>query len=140
MSEISPIAQHMYDNDPFSIWLGIIIEECTLGYCRLTMDVREEMTNGFGIAHGGITFSFADSAFAFASNTYGPKSVSIETTIAHTSPVRAGDKLLAECREVNKSPRIGLYTVVVTNQDDQLVAHFRGTVYRKKEEWELSPN
>ena len=131
------IVQHMYANDPFSQWLGIEIKEVQLGRVILKMEVREEMTNGFGIAHGGISYSLTDSALAFASNTYGPQAVSIETSVAHTHPVRTGDRLIATAEEEHRSRRIGRYRIEIKNQSDETVALFRGTVFIKEREWDI---
>ncbi|MGB0177436.1 MAG: hydroxyphenylacetyl-CoA thioesterase PaaI, partial [Owenweeksia sp.] len=130
MKQPREIVDQMYTNDAFSIWLGIERLEEGAGYCRLRMKVREEMTNGFGIAHGGITYSLADSALAFASNSYGTQSVSIETSISHMRPVKTGDVITAEARELNKSRRLAIYEVQITNQNNEVVAHFKGTVFR----------
>ncbi len=129
------IANKMYENDDFSQWLGISILEIDTGFCKTKMKVRKEMTNGFEVAHGGITFSLADSAFAFASNSRGKKSVSIETCISHTRPVFSGDTLTATAKEKNLSNSLAIYEVSVVNQDDKIVALFKGTVFRKNDEW-----
>lgn len=125
----------MYDNDPFSIWLGIdrlIVEP---GKCVLRLVVRSEMLNGFAIAHGGITYSLADSALAFASNSHGIQAVSVETSISHTKPVKEADVLTATALEMSLSRSIGIYHVTVTNQRDETVALFKGTVYRTGKPW-----
>jgi acyl-CoA thioesterase len=127
----------MYDNDPFSKWLGIERIEHGAGQSVLQLTVRKDMLNGFEIAHGGITYSLADSALAFASNSHGVKSVSIETSISHTKPVKEGDVLTATAIEKNLTSKIGVYEVVVTNQIDETVALFKGTVYRTGKEWEV---
>lgn len=127
----------MYNNDSFSKWLGIEVLETGPGICRLQLTVRKEMLNGFLIAHGGISYSLADSALAFASNSHGIQSVSIETSISHTQKVVEGDVLTAFAQEKHKSNKIGLYEVVVTNQRNEEIAFFKGTVYRTGKEWEL---
>lgn len=132
---VSRIIDKMYEHDFFSQWLGVERLEEKAGFCQLKMKVRKEMLNGFGIAHGGITFSFADSAFAFASNSQGRHAVSIETAISHFLSVQEGDVLIATAREVQKNHRIGTYLVEIKNQSEVLVALFKGTVYRKSEEW-----
>lgn len=137
MEKATRIISTMYDNDAFSQWLGIERLEEGPGFSKIKMTVREEMTNGFGIAHGGITYSLADSAFAFASNSRGQHAVSIDTSIHHTHPVRAGDVITAEAVEENVAPRLGHYRVMVTNQDGKVVGLFKGMVYRKKTEWEV---
>jgi acyl-CoA thioesterase len=131
------IVEHMYQQDLFTQWLGIRRLDEGEGYCTLEMVVRPEMVNGFGIAHGGITFSLADSAFAFASNSRGKMAVSIETSINHLRPVRTGDILTAVAEETSLSNKLGMYHVRVT-RGEELVAHFKGIVYRKEEEWKVS--
>ncbi len=128
----------MYDKDAFSQWLGIEILKVEAGEAVLQMTVRTEMTNGFNIAHGGITYSFADSAFAFASNSQGRKAVSVETSISHIAPVQVGDVLTATAKEEHLSNKIGVYHIHIINQDDKKVALFKGTVYRTSKEWEGS--
>ncbi len=132
---VRKIIDQMYDNDAFSKWLGIERIHEAPGTCTLRMTIRKEMCNGFNIAHGGITFSFADSAFAFASNSRGRKAVSIETSISHTAALKTGDVITAEAVEENLSHKTGVYTVKVKNQENKVVALFKGTVYRKSEEW-----
>ena len=99
------IVDKMLSGDAFSKWLGIEILEISNGYCKLKMQVRKEMTNGFNIAHGGITYSLADSALAFAANSYGLQSLSIKTSINHKKKVMNGDTLIAETKEVEKKEK-----------------------------------
>ncbi len=127
----------MYNNDPFSQWLGIRRIDEGPGRSVLQMTVRNEMLNGFGIAHGGISFSLADSALAFASNAHGQKALSIETSISHTVPVKNGDVLTAIAEEKTKTNKIGIYEVTVKNQRDEIVALFKGIVYRTGKHWEV---
>jgi acyl-CoA thioesterase len=134
------IVKQMMEQDLFSQWLGIDILEAEPGSSTLKMTVRPEMCNGFGIAHGGIAYALADSALAFASNAHGKKAVSIETSISHVKPIMAGDILMATTKEQHISNRIGIYEVRITKQDESLVALFKGTVYRKDEEWPQSPS
>lgn len=129
------IVQKMYDGDAFSQWLGIEVIDVDTGSCQLKMRVRKEMTNGFDVAHGAITYALADSALAFASNSHGRKSLSVETSISHTRPVFTGDTLTAVAIEKNLSKVLGIYEVIINNQDNKKVALFKGTVFRKKEEW-----
>ena len=131
----SEIVDQMFSNDSFSQWMGLERLEERSGYCRLRMTVRPEMCNGFGIAHGGITYSLADSALAFASNSQGRHALSITTSIQHLAQVQPGDVLTAEAHEEHLSRRIAQYRVTVHNGDDQLVALFQGTVYRSSREW-----
>lgn len=125
----------MYNNDPFSKLLGMELIEITEGFCKLQMKVSKEMLNGFSIAHGGITYSLADSALAFASNSRGIQSVSIETSINHLSKVVEGDILTAITEEKNLTGRTELYIVNITNQNNQAVALFKGIVFRTGKEW-----
>ena len=135
MSLPEKVFRKMYDNDAFSQWLGIEVVEVKDGYCELKMTVRKEMLNGFQIAHGGIAYSLADSALAFASNSHGRKSLSVETSISHTVSVIEGDVLTAITEELSLSDKIGVYLITITNQDNQDVAYFKGTVYRTSKEW-----
>ena len=129
------VVEKMITGDAFSQWLGIEILEITKGYCKLKMIVRKEMTNGFDIAHGGISYSLADSALAFAANSDGIQSLSVETSIEHTKKVMSGDTLIAETQEVSKNDKSAFYNINITNQDNIEVAHFKGKVYRTKREW-----
>ena len=129
------VFRKMYNNDSFSQWLGIKCISIGKGKCSLQMKVRKEMLNGFYIAHGGIAYSLADSALAFASNSHGIKSVSIETSISHTFPLKSGDVITATAKEINRSKKIGIYHITVVNQDKKKVALFKGTVYRTGKEW-----
>lgn len=131
------VVHKMYNKDWFSQWLGIEILEIVPGSCKLQMIIRKEMLNGFAIAHGGITYSLADSAFAFACNSHGRKSVSVETSISHTVSLKEGDVITALARELNVSNKIGIYQIDVTNQEGKIVALFKGTCYRTSQHWEV---
>jgi acyl-CoA thioesterase len=133
---MNPIVERMYSGDLFSQWLGIERIEERPGYCELRMTVRQEMINGFGIAHGAITYALADSALAFASNASGKHAVSIETSINHLKPVRPGDILRAVARETSRSNKLGIYHIEVW-RDEVLVAHFKGVVFIKDQAWEV---
>ena len=135
MNLAKKVVDKMISGDAFSQWLGIEILEITEGFCKLKMTVRDEMTNGFNIAHGGIAYSLADSCLAFAANADGIQAVSIETSISHTKKVANGDILTATSKEMNKSNKTALYYITITNQDNLEVAHFKGTVYRTRKEW-----
>ena len=135
MNQSEKIVDTMYQNDAFSQWLGIEVVEVKDGYCKLNMTVRKEMLNGFQIAHGGIAYSLADSALAFASNSHGRKSLSVETSISHTVSVKEGDSLIAVSNEISLSPKIGIYLISIKNQNEQEVALFKGTVYRTSKDW-----
>ena len=129
------VVTKMYDNDWFSQWLGIERLTIETGSCVLKMTIRKEMLNGFGIAHGGITYSLADSALAFASNSYGKMAVSVETSISHTKQLKEGDKITATAQEMSLTNKIAVYNVTIKNQHNELVGLFKGTVYRTSKEW-----
>ncbi len=129
------ITEQMMRHDAFSRWLGIEVLETGPGRCVLQMTVRAEMLNGFAIAHGGISYSLADSCLAFAANSHGIQSVSVETSISHTKPVKEGDVLTATAEEMSLSNRIGIYHITVSNQRSEVVALFKGTVYRTGKSW-----
>lgn len=134
------VVDKMYNNDPFSLWLGIKRLEDAPGRSVLQMVVRKEMLNGFSILHGGITYSLADSALAFASNAHGIKAVSIETSISHVEACKEGDVLTAIAEEKHLTNKIGVYYVIVLNQDQKQVALFKGTVYRTGKPWFQNEN
>ena len=130
------IVDAMMAKDYFSQWLGISVLEIGKGYSKIQMQVRPEMLNGHGTAHGGITYSFADSALGFASNSHGKKSVSVETSISHTQPLYENDVIVAEAKEENCSNKIGIYSIKVTRiSDNATIALFKGTVYRTSKDW-----
>lgn len=120
----------MFAQDNFSQWLGVKVVAVREGYCELTMTVREDMTNGFGTAHGGIVFSFADTALAFCTNASGEISVALDCTMSYPAAVKPGDVLTAVGEQETTSRKVGFAKVTVTNQDGVTVGHFRGTVYR----------
>jgi acyl-CoA thioesterase len=131
---MDPIVDIMYNADLFSQWMGMKRIEDRPGFSKIEMTVRPEMVNGFGIAHGAITYALADTAFAFASNSRGRKAVSIETSINHLKSVHVHDHLTAIAKETSLSHKLGVYHVQVL-RGDELVAHFKGIVYRKEEPW-----
>jgi acyl-CoA thioesterase len=119
----------MLDRDAFSRWLGVVLREVAPGRCVLAMTVRDDMVNGFGVCHGGVTFGLADSALAFACNSCGGVTMSIENSIGYPAPARPGDVLTAVAEAESAGRRVGFYRVSVTNQRGEPVGHFRGTVY-----------
>jgi acyl-CoA thioesterase len=129
------VVDKMIGGDAFSQWLGIEVLKITTGFCKLQMKVRDEMTNGFDIAHGGITYSLADSCLAFAANSHGVHALSIETSISHIQKAISGDVLTATAKEINKNTKTGLYYITIINQNNIEIAHFKGTAYRTKKEW-----
>jgi acyl-CoA thioesterase len=124
------IVKAMMVKDAFSQWLGIEILEIAPRRSTCRMTVRADMVNGLGVTHGGIAFALADSAFAFACNTNGNLTVSIENSITYPAPIRAGDILTAVAHEDASSRRLGYYAAEVTNQRGEVVALFRGTSFR----------
>ena len=135
MSLARKVVEKMMNGDAFSQWLGIEVLEVTEGFCKIQMKVRDEMTNGFNIAHGGISYSLADSCLAFAANSDGIQSLSIETSISHTKKVVSGDILTATSKGIDNTNKTAMYDISITNQDNIEIAHFKGTVYRTEKEW-----
>lgn len=129
------IVEKMMSNDAFSQWLGIEILESEIGRCKLEMTVRKEMLNGFHIAHGGITYSLADSALAFASNSHGKMALSVDTSINHFEKLVEGDIITATATEESLKNKFGVYRVEI-KKGDKLVALFKGVVYRTGKDWE----
>ncbi len=128
------VVDHLIENDLFSKWLGIEVLEVREGYSKVKMTIRREMINGFGIVHGGITFSLSDSAFAFACNNRNNLSVALDTSINFMKPAHVGDVLTAEAKEMHNGKSTGLYQVSVFNQNDHLIALFKGTCFRTGKE------
>ena len=126
----SDVVAHMLKTDAFSIWLGIQIIDIKEGYSKIQLIVRPEMLNGLGIVHGGIAFSLADSAFAFACNNRNNLSVALDTSINFIKAVHVGDTLIAEAVEMHNGKSTGLYHIIITNQHQQKVALFKGTCFR----------
>jgi acyl-CoA thioesterase len=136
MNKAGRITDQMMSKDLFSQWLGIERLEEREGFSKLKMTIRKEMCNGFEIAHGGITYSLADSALAFASNSHGRHAVSIETSISHIKPLKTGDVIIATAEQKHVGNRIGVYEVKVEKENGEPVAFFKGTVFRKETNWE----
>ena len=136
-NQAGKIVDKMLSEDKFSEWLGIQKVLVEKGRCILKMKIRSEMVNGFGIAHGGIAFSFADSALAFASNAYGRLSVALECSISFAIAVNINDELTCEARELSLTNKTGTYHIEISNQKNEKVAFFKGTVYRTSKEWDV---
>jgi len=129
------IPKKMLSQDAFSSWLGIEILEISLGKCKVGLKIRREMLNSMQKAHGGITYALADTAFGFAANTHGNYAVSIETSINHIEALHENDYITAESIvEVTKN-KLGFH-IVELKKGDQIVALFKGVVYRTSKEWE----
>ena len=124
------VVDHMMENDYFSQWMQVKVLDISEGYSKIQMVIRKEMVNGFGIVHGGIPFSLADSAFAFACNNRNNLSVALDVTITFTKAVNIGDVLTAEAKEVHNGRSTGVYLISVINQNNQQVALFKGTCFR----------
>ena len=124
------LAQYMLNQDAFSQWLGIRLIEVREKYCRIEMPIKKEMINGLRTAHGGVTFSLADSALAFSSNNTNQASVALQCAVNFTKAVKMGDTLTAESILISETRKTGIYDISVTNQHQELVASFRGTVYK----------
>ena len=124
------VVERMMKDDLFSQWLEIKVLEVKEGYSKIKMTIRKEMVNAFGIVHGGIAFSLADSAFAFACNNRNNLSVALDTSINFIKPVHVGDQLIAEAREIHNGKSTGLYHISIINQANHVVAFFKGTCFR----------
>ncbi|HEX8943958.1 MAG TPA: hotdog fold thioesterase [Gemmatimonadaceae bacterium] len=132
------VVSAMMAKDAFSRWLGIELVEVRPRGVTATLTVRNDMLNGFGVCHGGVTFSLADSALAFASNTHGRLTVSIENSITYPARIVEGDVLTAVAEEEGATNRLGFYRVTVRRAED-IVALFRGTVYKTSQEFFPNP-
>lgn len=129
------IPHKMLSQDAYSTWLGIEIIESKVGYVKVGMTVRKEMLNSMGFAHGGITYSLADTAFGFTANTHGKYAVSIETSINHIEALVEDDYITAEATVDKQKMKIG-FNVVEVKRGDELVALFKGVVYRTTKDWQ----
>ncbi len=124
------VVNKMVENDLFSQWLGIEVLEIREGFSKIKMTLRNEMINGFGVIHGGIAFSLADSAFAFACNSRNNLSMALDTSITFTKATKPNDVLTAEANEIHNGKSTGLYLITITNQNGEQVALFKGTCFR----------
>jgi acyl-CoA thioesterase len=124
------VVDKMMQEDLFSQWLGIRVLEITEGYSKIQLTLREEMINGFNVIHGGVAFSLADSAFAFACNSRNNLSMALDTSITFTKGTKPGDVLTAEAKELHNGRSTGLYLITLTNQNGEQVALFKGTCFR----------
>ncbi|MFM7769358.1 MAG: hotdog fold thioesterase [Bacteroidota bacterium] len=137
MKEAEKIVNHMMKNDAMSQWLGIEILSIAPGNCSLRMQVASVCLNGFNIAHGGVAYSLADTALAFSSNAHGQMCYSVETSISHVKTVHAKDVLHARVEEKSLTKRIGVYWIEIINQNNELVALFKGVVHRSDKKWAI---
>ncbi len=129
---ISPeeVLKIMLKKDRFTEWLGLQVIDIRQGYCKLKYRITKDMMNGFDSVHGGILFAAADSAFAFACNSYGHLTVALDASVHFTKPAKTGELLQVEAVEVFLGNKIGIYDVRTTNEKDELVSLFKGTAYR----------
>jgi acyl-CoA thioesterase len=124
------VLEIMLKRDRFTAWLGLVIDEIGIGYCKLHYQVTDVMLNGFDIIHGGVLFSASDSALAFACNSHGIITVALDVNISFTRPARTGEVLTVEAQEAHLGNHIGIYDIRTTNEAGELVALFKGTAYR----------
>ena len=129
------IPYKMLSQDAFSQWLGIEILECEIGRCKVGMTIRKDMLNSMNYAHGGVSYSLADTAFGFTANTHGKYAVSIETSINHIEALEEGEYLGAESVIEKVNNKLG-FNIVEVKRGDELVALFKGVVYRTQKDWE----
>ncbi len=129
------IPHKMLSQDAFSQWMGIEIIECEVGRCKVGMTIRREMLNSMMKAHGGVSYTLADTAFGFTANTRGKYAVSIETSINHISALDEGDYLTAEATLDEQRTKVG-FNIIEVKRGDELVALFKGVVYRTQKDWE----
>jgi len=129
------IPYKMLSQDAFSQWMGIEILESEIGRVKVAMTIRKEMLNSMNYAHGGVSYTLADTAFGFTSNTHGKYAVSIETSINHIEALEEGDRLVAECIIEKVNNKLG-FNVVEVKRGEELVALFKGVVYRTQKDWE----
>ncbi|MDH3441999.1 MAG: hydroxyphenylacetyl-CoA thioesterase PaaI [Gammaproteobacteria bacterium] len=123
----------MWRNDFASQDMGMTVDVDRQGEAQAKFEVRKNMVNGHDLCHGGYIFALADSAFAFACNTYNRVTVASAATIEFVRPAKLGDRLTARAREAHRGGRTGIYDIEVTNQDEELVAIFRGRSYATRE-------
>ncbi|MFT5078647.1 MAG: acyl-CoA thioesterase [Planctomycetota bacterium] len=128
------IPYKMLSQDAYSTWLGIEILECEVGWVKVGMTIRKEMLNSMDKAHGGISYSLADTAFGFTANTHGKYAVSIETSINHIEALEEGDFITAEATLDHQKNKVG-FNIVEVKRGEELVALFKGVVYRTSKDW-----
>ena len=125
----------MLSQDAYSSWLGIEILSCEIGRVKVGMTIRKEMLNSMDKAHGGISYALADTAFGFSANTHGRYAVSIDTSINHIEALHLGDYITAEATLDVQKTKVG-FNIVEVKKGDELVALFKGVVYRTNKKWE----
>lgn len=126
------VVRNFFKNDRFADHVGIEILEVSEGRAKAKMEIKKHHLNGINIAHGGAIFSLADLAFAVASNSHKTVALSINVSISYLKASVAGETLIAEAKEVSLNPKLATYEVRVTDETNDIIAIFLGTVYRKK--------
>ncbi len=124
------VVEKMMEDDLFSQWMKIKVIEIREGYSIIKLELREEMINGLNVIHGGIIFSLADSAFAFACNNRNNLSMALDVSVSFNKAAKPGDLLTAEAKEIHNGRSTGLYLITITNQNNDHVALFKGTCFR----------
>lgn len=124
------VADYMFNQDYFSQWMNIKMIEVKENYCLIEMPIKKDMLNGLKTVHGGVTFAFADSALAFSSNNTGDAAVALNCSINFTKAGKEGDVFRAESILVNDTRKTAVYDIQITNQNQELIAKFVGTVYK----------
>jgi acyl-CoA thioesterase len=130
------IPHKMLSQDAYSQWLGIQIIESKIGFCKLGLTIRPDMLNSMGKAHGGISYALADTCFGFAANSHGRYAVSIETSINHIEALHLDDYITAECVIDKANNKLG-FNIIEVKKGEELVALFKGVVYRTSKNWEI---
>jgi len=132
---VEKVREYMFKNDRLFSLLGARILEMDKGYAKVELTVKEEHLNAAGVCHGGVIFSLADLAFALASNSHGKLALAIEVSITFMRSVSAGERIVAEAREVNLGKRTATYLMEVRNSENSLIALAKGTVYRLEKDF-----
>jgi acyl-CoA thioesterase len=127
----------MLEHDAFSRWLGITLVAIGEGTCELALTTRAEMLNGFYILHGGISYSLADSALAFAANAFGSHSLSVETSISHHAKVLPNEEIRAVASPIFKGKKFSSFQVLISKASGELIASFKGSVYHSERLWDF---
>lgn len=131
----SKVVNKMLEQDSYGKWLNPVIEKIDAGYCLMKMKVRPEFLNGVGTVHGGIIFGVADTAFAYASNSHNRIAVALDVTISYPNAGQLNDEFTIEAKEIYLGGRTAIYQVMVTNQLQQLIGLFNGTVFRTQKKY-----
>ena len=130
MNDTKNILELMLETDTFSHWLGVEVDEYSEGYCKLHYTIRADMLNGFSMVHGGIIFSGADCAFAYACNSHGQISVALDVHISFIRAVKEGAVLTVEASEIHTGNKTSFYNITTTDEHGKIISMFKGTAYR----------